>query len=361
MNSIIYILIFIISQPRIFFLLTHPHKTIKISVADICKSILIFIFIIYIISYITKHYELYSNLDETHCKYVSSRGLLKSCDVKPNNPVSSVTELYDYNWESLKPNSTVYVHGSAIPAFVQHAFNKIKVPFVLVSGDCDETIASDVLLSEESFKTFIEDPKLLHWFSQNAVTKHPKLTTMPIGMAYHGMYRNSDIVHDTDPVTIEKTLIDIREAGINKPKKMKCYGNFHFLMNTRYSSDRHDAKVKIPESCIDYETDRISSFDTWRKQMEYNFVVSPHGNGYDCHRTWEALILGIIPIVKTSEIDNVFEKLPVVIVKDWSEITPEFLQSEYDKIQSNKQNGLYDMNKLTLKYWVNKIRNATTV
>jgi hypothetical protein len=36
------------------------------------------------------------------------------------------------------------------------------------------------------------------------------------------------------------------------------------------------------------------------EKINYAFVASPYGGGPDCHRTWEALILGCIPIVKSS-------------------------------------------------------------
>ena len=40
---------------------------------------------------------------------------------------------------------------------------------------------------------------------------------------------------------------------------------------------------------------------TWNKQKDFAFVLCPHGGGLDCHRNWEALCLGCIPIVKTSK------------------------------------------------------------
>ena len=45
--------------------------------------------------------------------------------------------------------------------------------------------------------------------------------------------------------------------------------------------------------------------------------MSPQGNGLDCHRTWEALILKTIPIVRTSSLDPLYEGLPVVVVHEW--------------------------------------------
>jgi len=50
------------------------------------------------------------------------------------------------------------------------------------------------------------------------------------------------------------------------------------------------------------------------------YVVSPPGNGPDCHRTWEALYLGATPIVKTSFWPFSEMNLPVVEISDWHEL-----------------------------------------
>lgn len=56
------------------------------------------------------------------------------------------------------------------------------------------------------------------------------------------------------------------------------------------------------------------------------FVVSPWGEGPDCHRTWEALAAGCIPIVRVHPgLANLFTNEPVLTVMDWSELTPELL------------------------------------
>ena len=40
----------------------------------------------------------------------------------------------------------------------------------------------------------------------------------------------------------------------------------------------------------------------WETTAQFAFVASPPGNGFDCHRTWEALILGCIVIVQNSSV-----------------------------------------------------------
>ena len=49
------------------------------------------------------------------------------------------------------------------------------------------------------------------------------------------------------------------------------------------------------------------------------FVPSPAGNGLDCHRTWEALYLGAIPVVLKSEFCG-DATWPVHLIDDWDEI-----------------------------------------
>ena len=50
------------------------------------------------------------------------------------------------------------------------------------------------------------------------------------------------------------------------------------------------------------------------------FVLSPPGNGIDCHRTWEAIYLNSIPIVLSRAWPFKDVSLPVYVVEDWNEL-----------------------------------------
>jgi hypothetical protein len=50
------------------------------------------------------------------------------------------------------------------------------------------------------------------------------------------------------------------------------------------------------------------------------FVLSPPGNGPDCHRTWEALYLGATPIVKSEYWAFHERQLPVVVLESWENL-----------------------------------------
>jgi hypothetical protein len=124
-------------------------------------------------------------------------------------------------------------------------------------------------------------------------------------------------------------------------------------MNTKYAYDRIDAMNKIPKSCVFYEPAKVARINTWKTQSEYAFVISPHGNGLDCHRTWEAIALGTIPIVKTSPLDNLFEGLPVWIVKEWSQVNEPSMLKKIEEYKNKK----FNLEKMQLSYWLKIINN----
>lgn len=298
--------------------------------------------------------------DETNRKYVSSRGIMKSCKVFSSNPQSSIKSLDGIDFTKLTDGCTLYVTGSAIPEF-EKILNTLKCKVILVSGDCDETIPDAVFKSNEQFIKFIESDKIIHWYSQNCIGKHPKLTSIPIGLDYHTRIVESRYLGEQ--MSAEKQENELLEI-INDLKPfyeriLKCYSNFHFSMqeNRKYTGDRRDALKKIPDHLIFKEPSQITRRETFINQSKYAFVGSPHGNGLDCHRTWEALVLGCIPIVKTSGLDPLYDELPVLIVKDWGDITQKLLEKTVNDFKGRK----FNYNRLTFKYWMDIINSGKGV
>ena len=81
---------------------------------------------------------------------------------------------------------------------------------------------------------------------------------------------------------------------------------------------------------------------------KFKFVISPEGRGDDCHRHYEALLAGCIPIIEYNEkILKKYEELPVLYTKDYSEITPEYLIKIYNKMILKK----YNFSKLMFSYF----------
>lgn len=293
--------------------------------------------------------------DERHCKYVCSRGIMKSCDIHSSEPHSSIRKLMHLDFRNIKAGQTVYICGSAIPEFAT-IVERIREPFILVTGDCDETCPSDLFMTDADFVRFIEQPKIIRWYSQNAVGQHPKFLQIPIGLDYHTMAaKNHEWGDQIAPKDQEAELEEVKQSA--KPlsaREVRAYSNFHFSIETKFGDDRKDALASIPVECMFYEPVPVKRCISWENQAKYAFVVSPHGNGLDCHRTWEALALGCIPIVKSSPLDPLYADLPVWVVQEWSDVTLENMQKTLDEYKGRT----FCMERLTLSYWMSLIQKG---
>ena len=69
----------------------------------------------------------------------------------------------------------------------------------------------------------------------------------------------------------------------------------------------------------------------------YKFVISPEGNGVDCHRHYEALLCGCIPIIEDNiDMRRKYSGMPVLYTKDYSEINNNYLEKIYNKFINKK-------------------------
>lgn len=74
------------------------------------------------------------------------------------------------------------------------------------------------------------------------------------------------------------------------------------------------------------------------------YVLSPPGNGPDCHRTWEAIYLGAIPIVKRNFWPEFDFQPPVVVVDEWTEVAEVVRKGcQPENSQNNWQDNFWKM------------------
>jgi hypothetical protein len=93
--------------------------------------------------------------------------------------------------------------------------------------------------------------------------------------------------------------------------------------------------------------------EIYARNRQYPFWLSPRGGGLDCHRTWEALYLDVIPIVWNSSLNVLYENLPVVIINDYKELNEKFLYEKLADISKKKlsKEKVYQYEKLRNAYW----------
>ena len=81
------------------------------------------------------------------------------------------------------------------------------------------------------------------------------------------------------------------------------------------------------------------------------FTLSPEGDMHDCYRHWEAILIGVIPIIQKTSMNELFNDLPVLLIDEWDQITEQFLQQKYEEISSKN----YNLEKLYMKFWIDMI------
>jgi hypothetical protein len=185
-----------------------------------------------------------------------------------------------------------------------------------------------------------------------------KIRQIPIGMDYHTIYTNPhhkwrSIKTDGEgnaPKDQESVIQDIRKTM--RPfynRECKIYSNV-LLLPDRFN-DRVTAVSTIPKGLLEQQKEFLPRTVTWANMTHCAFVLSPFGNGLDCHRTWEALLCGCIPIVRTKVFQELFYGLPVLIVEDWANVTKELLEKTIQEFKKKHDNNEFHYEKLTLEYY----------
>ena len=117
-------------------------------------------------------------------------------------------------------------------------------------------------------------------------------------------------------------------ASTPLPKSILIYMNFSIQTNVSIRTECFNVFQRY--SWVTKEQS-IPPEEFYKQLARSNYVLSPEGTGIDCHRIYESLYLDAIPLVKTSKLDAFYEKLPVVIVQSWEDITEQFLLENYAK------------------------------
>jgi hypothetical protein len=182
--------------------------------------------------------------------------------------------------------------------FVYDFFNlyNIDFNFYLVTHNSDYDI-------DNKYLDVLSYPNLIKWYAQNVNIDHPKLFPIPIGLANdRWIHGNKKIFSEIDNNNTQKDII--------------CYTNFDINTNL---IERKNCLNNIPQEFIYPKT----NFQSYLTQLKSSlFTISPEGNGIDCNKTWEALYLKTIPIVKKSILTWKFKQmgLPLILIDNWEEL-----------------------------------------
>ena len=260
-------------------------------------------------------------------------------------------------------------HGNLLEEFFTQLLPNITVPFVIITNESD---ADSPFSFGERLGT---EQKLLKWYGQSPLlTNIPKnehydlavskFESFPLGLAkwfeqsrlfnrylelrnyanpFSGVqmerWTNASVWKVLDDPNATSTAIDnafydtlFVKFGVHEYAKLWRGPLWDFLCDIVTANPRRDS--------ISCTSSQMSNVEIYRAGSQYLFGISPKGAGWDCYRTYEWLILGIIPIVpaRPGGTHKQFENLPVLEL-DMSAIyrmsKRQLLEAMRDYIQSD--------------------------
>ena len=209
--------------------------------------------------------------------------------------------------------------------FYRNVLSKINNKFILITHYGDGEINS------KNHQKIVDHPLLLKWYGQNMGIISNKTEGLPIGL------ENS---------YWKRTNQSILNNCYNTQKNKLLYLNFSLKTNSKRIEIMSTLQTK------GFTKNIRRNWDEYMKELSnYKFCISPPGNGFDCHRTWECLYAGVIPIVIYTKHFINFRDLPILFVDNYNSISTDYLNTVYTEFKYK----IFNMDKLTIEYWQQRI------
>ncbi len=267
-----------------------------------------------------------SGLRASSLPYISGDTFRMACDLI----IDERQRVFNTDW--VKNGSVIFLKANLIPFFFTRIHPYITKRYILVTHN-------SVQPAPGKFIKYLNDKKIIAWFGQNCDSNaHKKFIPIPVGIA-NRYWSIGDI----------KVFDNVRERTKNHERPWLVYLN---CVNTHPERQEVNRLFSSKPWCVNATKKPHPEF--LEDLARCKFILCPRGNGLDCHRTWEVLLMGAIPIMKHSTLDPLFAGLPVVLINKWSDVTEDFLEKTYAKIQRT----IFATDRMFGGYWLKLIAQA---
>ena len=199
----------------------------------------------------------------------------------------SAQHSYPYKYP-LSKGDVVFVKTDCLTWFLDN--RKVDVPITLVTG------VSDMSPSSEECRRILGNPNITKWIGSNILRSDPKIIKLPI--------------------------------GVGEPERLN--GNHETLV--RLHSERVPWSDKTDDICVPYHgathgsrilkptLPKLEFEDYMREISKYKFVACYRGSGVDTHRVCETLLMGSVPVLEHSGLDDMYSQWPCLFVDSFDNI-----------------------------------------
>ncbi len=137
------------------------------------------------------------------------------------------------------------------------------------------------------------------------------------------------------------------QAGLHRQTVLCCFITGTDERRRKFGLNRRKIEYELHKRGI-YNLPFVRKQTYWNALLDHKFIISPEGNGIDCHRHYEALMAGCIPIVEDNPlIREKYAGCPLLFTKNYSEIREAFLVKKYEEMLDQT----YDFSCLFLSHY----------
>jgi hypothetical protein len=212
-----------------------------------------------------------------------------------------VAPQHTYPGMRIRHGYIVFVKTDYLSVFLEKML--IDLPIVLVTG------VSDDPPTEHAIRAILQNPNIKRWIGVNIPVRHPKLCKVPIGVIEHS--RMAD-----------------------------AYGNLTTLHASRLAWNEKADTVCVPyhksthaDRTLASTLPRLPFTEYMRAIGSHKFVVCMRGNGLDTHRVCETLLMGSVPVILHSVLDDMYSQFPCLLVDSFESIDTSTFTWDEDKYQ----------------------------
>ncbi len=229
----------------------------------------------------------------------------------------------------LKENDVIFTNSYFLePLFLKlqdSVFKNIKV----ISTQTDHYVDK---------KTCSKIPKSVSFlYSTNIIYRSKFLKSIPLGIANNYSTKN---LHKSDFKNFEECNKKIKQIYVN------------FEINTNYFHRNKLKKLITGNDLFYIEDKKLDNLQYLKKLNEFQYVLTPWGNGIDSHRIWETLYAGSFPLIPNHyNFKSIFN-------------SDDFLFDNFKNLSDHAliENFInYSINNefLNINYWTNKIKSKS--
>ena len=204
----------------------------------------------------------------------------------------------------------IFCYSCALSTFM-NKLHLLQNPFILVSHNEDDNVT-------EQFLPIANHPLLIHWFAQNLMIRHTKISWIPIGIA-------NEMWPHGNPGMFLQTCANLASF----PKEYDVFFNFSIHTN---QGARQPCKTILEQKGLTFvPTLPLTSY--LPVLATHRYAICPPGNGVDCHRIWECLMVGTIPILlRSCFTETIAETIPCILLNSWEDFSLEQIHQEYPRL-----------------------------